>query len=276
MGIRTVRGRGVVLAAGLALIFSMLGIASGTAAPASAGWHEGWCQEDEGLSVVVDFGEHSDREVETRCRVGGTYPDTGNRRKDVLESVGYEVTVTSGMVSHIDGIGDGGSPWWKFSVSEGVGGWVDTPFEVPADATNWFQGVCLSQAGCYPSVEPQFGSGTGSPGPVDPGPTNPSPVAKAASKPKLAVLRRATTKRVGRVRVWVPRVASRPVPGGRIVINLRQGKKHKQVKAPLAGGKVERILPKMAKGVWKVVVRYQGNPSYKPAVLNRTIAVRQP
>lgn len=149
----------VALASVLAMVLSMVGMATATAAPATDGWRHGWCSEDEGLTVVVDFGEESERGWEARCRIGGTYEGTGSSRLAAVEAVGYEVTLApNGLIVRIDGVGnDMGMPeWWMYSGGQGLSGWGGT-WELPGgDKTNWFYGVCFSMMGCTPRVDPQY------------------------------------------------------------------------------------------------------------------------
>ncbi len=275
------RASGLALTAVLALMLGLLSSAPASADPTGSGWREGWCKQGEGLTVVVDFGDGSERGWEARCKIGGTLASDGQAtRKSALEAVGYEVTITNQMVSHIDGIGDELSPWWRFTTSQMAAGWLSEPFEVPAAATNWFQGACLSEAGCAPRVPPQFEPGSVDPGPTDPGPTDPTPTdptTKATSKPKTNWVRKPTTKKAGTVRVTVPRVAGRPKASGKVVVVLKNGKKTKRVQAKLPAGrvKVKVQLPKVAKGNWKLVVRYKGDRSYRATKSTKTIKVKK-
>lgn len=113
--------RGAVLAsAGTLLITALTTLAT----PAhAADWRTGWCVEDEGLSVVVDFGASTAATVPTegwlvRCLVGGEIQaGSQGTRVAALQAVGLDVEADrSGYVIGIDGVEEyDPEGWWFFS-----------------------------------------------------------------------------------------------------------------------------------------------------------------
>lgn len=168
----------------------------------------------------------------------------------------------------------------RYTAADGLTTWSGSPYEVPEQALNWFQGVCLSSEGCNPRLDPQFRDGaTGptDPDPSDPDPTDPTPVSKVKSTPKLKIVRKATTKKAGQVRVRVPRVSGRAKATGKVVVKVKKGKKTKSVTAKLPAGKVKvKVrLPKLAKGKWRVVATYRGDATYKQAKVTKKFKVKK-
>jgi hypothetical protein len=273
-----------VASAAIGLFVSMLGATSASAAPATEGWRAGFCKQGEGLTVVVDFGIGAERDPEARCRVGGTYPSTGDARIDVLESVGYEVAMTdTGLVGYIDGIGNGEpglGHWWKFSTVDRASSWsADGAFTVPSNAMNWFQGICYSADGCVPRLAPNYEPGgigpTNPPGPVVP-PAPPS-ITPARTTAVLKVAKMPSSTRSGKARVTIRRAAGRAHPRGKIVVTLTKAKQAKRVRATLPVGRstVRVTLPRLAKGRWRALVVYQGDALYRRTTTQRVIRVRR-
>jgi len=271
-------------AAALGLLVSVLGVVPAQAEPATDGWHPGFCKQGEGLTVVVDFGIGAERDPEARCRVGGTYSGTGERRLDVLEAVGYEVGMTGDFVGFVDGIGHdvpGVGPWWRFTTVSGEGAWSeDRGFAVPNNAMNWFQGVCLSMEGCVPRLVARFAPGGSGPvAPSVPGePTKPpAPVEPARSAVRLKVVKLPTSTRPGVARVTVGRAAGRPSPSGRVVVTLIKAKQAKRMRTVLPSRRsAARIrLPRLAKGRWRAAVVYHGDANYQRAKAQTRLRVRR-
>ena len=268
-----VRRAAVALAA---LVASSLA-APASAAPSESGWRDGWCKQGEGMTVVVDFGDHSERAWEARCRIGGDYQaTTGDGRVDPLEAVGYDVTLDGGLVTYIDGIGDDVWPWWMYSVAHGGDAWSTTSYTLPeGERIDWFLGVCLSEAGCYPRVDPQFlpDDNTDPEGPGDP--EDPTETPKALSVPRVAVAKKPTSKATGRVRVTVPRAAGRVKATGKVVLTLRRGGKVVTRRAQLGAARPVAVIviPRLAKGRWKLVVTYRGDASYRRATGTTSLVV---
>jgi hypothetical protein len=144
----------------VALVASLLVVPDASADPATSGWRHGFCREGEGFTVVIDFNGHSeDQEWDVRCRIGGH--SAGYSPITALEAVGHTVTAeNSGLVTQVDGVGsDTYSPWWKYVTAEGAVAWDEGSgdYTLPdGDATDWFYGVCLSDDGCTPRIDPQF------------------------------------------------------------------------------------------------------------------------
>lgn len=261
------------LAASLALTVSalalpVLGAAPASAAPATDGWHSGWCKQDEGLTVVVDFGAESERGWEARCRVGGQIDTSKSSRITALEAVGYDVRADrSGLIVEIGGVdAEAGDEyqWWMYSGSEGLTGWGGV-WELPqANSTNWFYGVCLSAGGCVPRVDPQY-QPVVTPPVVKPPVVKP-PVAKiAAAAPTLRITAKPTRKRAGKVTVRVPARGGRAVPKGTVSVVLKKGKTTRTVRATLVGGSRTVTLPKVKRGTWRTTVSYAGDANYQPS-----------
>jgi len=101
-------------------------------------------------------------------------------------------------------------------------------------------------------------------------------IAKAKGTLKTKLVGKAKTKKRGKLRVTVAGVAGATKPAGKVTLTLAKGKSHKTVKGKkLKNGKVVVKLPKLAKGKWKVKVKYAGNANYKAAKKNLTVKVRK-
>lgn len=259
------------LATSLALSVSALALpvlvsTAASAAPATEGWHDGWCKQDEGLTVVVDFGEESERGWEARCRVGGEIERTTTSRITALEAVGYDVRADrSGLIIEIGGVdAEAGDEyqWWMYSGSEGLTGWGGT-WELPGEnLTNWFYGVCLSQFGCTPRVDPQY-QPVVQPPVIAPPVAPPAPVVRIApAVPTLKVNTSPTRKRAGKVTVRVGAAGGRATPGGIVSVVLKKGKTTRTVRADLIGGSRTVTLPKVKRGTWRTTVSYAGDANY--------------
>ncbi|MBA4606975.1 HtaA domain-containing protein [Aeromicrobium sp. Marseille-Q0843] len=86
----------------------------------------------------------------------------------------------------------------------------------------------------------------------------------AASKGKVKVTRKPTSKKKGLAVVSVKGASGAAAPTGKVKIKLTKGKKSKYVTANLSSGKRLVKLPKLAKGKWVVRVAYYGNANYTP------------
>ena len=153
----------LALLSGLVLLGATVAapVAPASAAPATGGWHDGFCKPDEGLTVVLDFGPEVDRAWQARCRVGGTYPaGSGESRVDALESVGYSIELADGgYVGKIDGVGTDEfvDRYWCYTARQGPGAWGGQSELPGTNHTNWFYGVRWSDGSvCAPRVVPQF------------------------------------------------------------------------------------------------------------------------
>jgi len=334
-----IRAAFVALSASLALLLSPLGAPAASADPATDGWRHGFCKEDEGLTVVVDFGDEADRDPEVRCQIGGDFDRGDSTRVTALEAVGYEVTSgSSGLVTHIDGVGNPeGYPWWMYSSTEGPVAWDGTGWELPSgNVTNYFYGVCYSTDGCTPRISPQYApeatatiTGTTSTdygkaatvkvtvkhsddsapsGPVrltgvgaartatikagtasfalpktvkvgtykltasynGPGGATSSSaytlkVRKGSTKhPTIKFATKPTVSRRGQVTITVGRAGGLVAPSGKTVLAMTKGKTKITINPTLRGGGVRSVaLPKLAKGTWRVRVKFNGNGTYK-------------
>lgn len=90
-------------------------------------------------------------------------------------------------------------------------------------------------------------------------------VAKGATgKPKVKVAKKPTRKKAGLAKVAVPTAKGLVKAAGKVVVTLKKGKQTKKVKAAVKKGVAKVKLPKLAKGKWAVVARYNGNAYYKP------------
>ncbi|GAA2087506.1 hypothetical protein IDH50_16280 [Aeromicrobium tamlense] len=84
----------------------------------------------------------------------------------------------------------------------------------------------------------------------------------AASKGRVKVTRKPTSKKKGLAVVSVKGASGAAAPTGKVKIKLTQGKRSKYVTANLSAGKRTVKLPKLAKGTWVVRVAYYGNANY--------------
>ena len=101
-------------------------------------------------------------------------------------------------------------------------------------------------------------------------------VSKAGTKVGVKVARKATARKAGRLKVTVTSVAGTVKPGGKVTLRLTKGKAHKTVKGKvLKNGTVVVKLPKLAKGKWKVTVKYAGTPNFKAASKTVKVKVRK-
>lgn len=97
------------------------------------------------------------------------------------------------------------------------------------------------------------------------GPVAAAPIVKTFSKaPTIAVTLKPTSRTTGRATVVVARaVSSRPVPTGTVRVTIVRGTTKRIVSGTLSSGRRVVVLPKLAKGTWKVRVDYLGDRYYK-------------
>jgi hypothetical protein len=101
-------------------------------------------------------------------------------------------------------------------------------------------------------------------------------IAKAKATLKTKLVTKAKAKKRGKLRVIVAGVAGAKKPAGKVTLTLTKGKAHKTVKGKkLKNGKIVVKLPKLAKGTWKVKVKYAGNANYKAAKKKVTVKVKK-
>lgn len=84
----------------------------------------------------------------------------------------------------------------------------------------------------------------------------------AASKGRVKVTRKPTSKKKGLAVVSVKGASGAAAPTGKVKIKLTKGKRSKYVTANLSAGKRTVKLPQLAKGKWVVRVAYYGNANY--------------
>jgi len=100
-------------------------------------------------------------------------------------------------------------------------------------------------------------------------------VTKAGSKVRTKVIRKATTRRAGKVKVAVAsEVDGGLAPVGTVKLKLRHGAKHRTVKSrTLRDGTVTFKLPRLSAGSWRLVAKYSGDANHKAASHQRTLRV---
>lgn len=137
--------RGFATAAAVALIATLCGVASAQAADGS--WRHGWCREDEGLSVVVDYGPEGMAENphlalpvegwDIRCLVGGEITvDDDYTRITALNAVGFAVE-GDGYVTGINGVSSGNGFWMFAGADIGAGeAWSQDQWNIARYGTN--------------------------------------------------------------------------------------------------------------------------------------------
>lgn len=148
------------------LLGSLLCVISATftiSAVAQSYPRDGWCEEGEGQTIVVDFGNGT---VVVRCiSVDGGYPTNNypwSPYIDALDAAGFDTTV-DGFLIAIDGVfGDGldGRPSWQMStgtVNSGEGSWNDVGQWSADPEIDTFVGAALGTAWKPPVPAPQFG-----------------------------------------------------------------------------------------------------------------------
>ena len=87
----------------------------------------------------------------------------------------------------------------------------------------------------------------------------------APSKVALTVTRKPTPKKAGAGRVAVTVPSGLAAATGQVTVTLKKGAATRTVRGTLAKGAVALTLPKLAKGTWKVVVKYAGSTTYRAA-----------
>ncbi|MBM9461773.1 hypothetical protein JK386_17920 [Nocardioides sp. zg-536] len=180
------------LAAVGALVISTL---PGLVSPAhAADWRTGWCQKDEGLSVVVDFGNEVAETVPpegflVRCLVGGVVRSTPEHsRGAALQAVGLEVKADrSGYITSIEGVEEysGDAMWWLFSGAAVPGPWDTGNHGIVTDGANLNKAFGARLVGqdwaSVPRPTPQFST------PAEPEPdTVPETPGVTGTRPKVA------------------------------------------------------------------------------------------
>lgn len=100
-------------------------------------------------------------------------------------------------------------------------------------------------------------------------------VAKGATVLNNTVARKATKKRAGVLAVTVRAArAGSPAALGKVQVTLTKGKKRRVVTSnALSTGRVSVTLPKVAKGKWKVQLKYLGSGNYLPSSGSRLLTV---
>ncbi|MFC6152294.1 hypothetical protein [Nocardioides yefusunii] len=137
--------RSTALLCASALFSTTLTVAAAMTTPAqAASWHPGWCAQDEGLSVVVDYGGIDDPSVpsegwDARCLVGGVV-EAGASTTYIaaMEAVGFDVTASGTYVEGIDDVFeyDHGMSWWMFSGAKVPGAWDQNMYGIVSTGTN--------------------------------------------------------------------------------------------------------------------------------------------
>ncbi len=221
--------RKIASAVACALVISPL---SGVLSPAhAASWHTGWCQEDEGLSVVVDFGNEVAETIPpegflVRCLVGGVVDTTPElSRVAALTGVGLEVEHDrSGYITSIAGIEEysGDALWWMFSGAEVPGPWDSGNYGIVTDGPNINKAFGARLVGedyvSVPRPTPQFAAPAPAPEPT-PMPT-PVPTPTPGSTPGPTPAPTPGTEAPASVSGTVPTVLGKARVGLRLTADL--------------------------------------------------------
>ena len=85
----------------------------------------------------------------------------------------------------------------------------------------------------------------------------------AAKSVKGAVKTAPTTKKSGKYTVTVTQPSGLANATGKVTVTLKKGSTTKKVTGKLSSGKVTVSVPKLAKGTWKVTVKYEGDKNFK-------------
>ncbi len=98
------------------------------------------------------------------------------------------------------------------------------------------------------------------------GPVAAAPIVRGYPRPPTFTLNlRPTSKKGGRATVVVARVTTaRPVPTGTVRVILTKGASRKILGGTLSAGRRTVVLPRLAKGTWRVQVAYLGDRYYLP------------
>lgn len=86
-------------------------------------------------------------------------------------------------------------------------------------------------------------------------------VKKVATK----VTKASTSKKKGKATVTVTTVKGLAKATGKVTVTIKKGKKSVKAKGTVKAGKATVTLPKLAKGTWKVTVKYAGTTTYAAA-----------
>ncbi|MFT4123543.1 MAG: Ig-like domain repeat protein [Microbacteriaceae bacterium] len=100
-------------------------------------------------------------------------------------------------------------------------------------------------------------------------------VAKVAAK-KLSgsFTKKPTSKKVGKYTVRVTAATGvTATRSGKVTVTLAKGSSTKKVTGTLAKGKLTVTVPKLAKGTWKIKIRWAGNASYSSASAKSSVKI---
>lgn len=93
------------------------------------------------------------------------------------------------------------------------------------------------------------------------------------AKPTWKVTTKPTPKKKGKATVTVKSKVNGAPATGKLTITLAKGSAKKQVTANLKNGKATVSLPKLAKGTWKVTLKYPGTATHQAANLPADLKV---
>lgn len=101
-------------------------------------------------------------------------------------------------------------------------------------------------------------------------------VVKATGKAAFVVAGKPTSKKSGKGTVTVTSTVGGPTAvTGKVTVKFaRSGKSSKSVKVTLVSGAAKVVIPKLAKGTWKVYVKYAGDAGYQAFGYTRTASIR--
>jgi len=103
-----------------------------------------------------------------------------------------------------------------------------------------------------------------------PKPTNPGSTKKPAGKPVFKVVKAPTSRKIGRATITVA-----PKADGKVTVVLTKGAKHRTLTVTLKSGKVAFTLPKLAKGTWRLTLKYLGSSHFLPSHSTAVVKVRK-
>jgi hypothetical protein len=87
-------------------------------------------------------------------------------------------------------------------------------------------------------------------------------IAKTKPVAKISVSKKPTSKKAGKAKITVSGPSGATKPTGKATLKLTKGKKSKTVTVKLSAGATALTVPKLAKGTWKVQVKYAGDSRY--------------